>query len=217
MSQLQYEVTQINNNNLDRVHVAFLPYPILFHLWNKLCLNQINNNHKHWCNNLLLPNHVDYLIALILTNDISQFRNPHGYTENSKGMAKAGEGSTGQRALEESCWWPMPLEGTMGLRGGIWTIFLLLNYRQCVRLTSVSGIKPALPAITWKSNSQHSMIANSTSTHADVILHYAQTQIDDSILGLCAMQIFWKAFVSDWLEIRPQMFNMDFDACMNFW
>ena len=33
-----------------------------------------------------------------------------------KDMATAGESSTGQRALEDSCGWPMPLEGATGVR-----------------------------------------------------------------------------------------------------
>ena len=33
-----------------------------------------------------------------------------------KDMATAGEGSTGQRALEDSCGWPMPLLGSNGLK-----------------------------------------------------------------------------------------------------
>ena len=39
-----------------------------------------------------------------------------GYAKIRRVMATAGEGSIDQRVLEDSCGWPMPLEGTTGVR-----------------------------------------------------------------------------------------------------
>ena len=51
-------------------------------------------------------------------------------------MVTAGEGSTGQRALEDSCGLPMPLEGATGIKRRI------KGENKCIiKITVAKGVK----------------------------------------------------------------------------